>query len=343
MPTSKLYKSAVIGSGPAGVALVGKLCDIKATPILWIDPFFRGGRLHKYTQVPSNTKVGLFVKFSETFESFNSNAAHELKKLDQDQCCQLKFAHQMMIDLTKGLQDMKEVEAKEATVNSISRKDTNWHLETDYGNFDAKNVFLATGSHPKTLQCPENCTEIHLDDALSPDLLKTLVQSGDRVAVVGSSHSAILVLRNLSEIPGIEVKNFYRDELKYAEYKTDYILYDNTGLKGDTAKWAKHELENVQNISRFHESEYENGVKDCNKIIFAIGFERNDLPVEGNITYNETNGQLWQNGCLMEGMFGFGIAFPEKVVDPESNVEFSVGMWKFVRYIRDCLDLEKLQ
>ena len=55
----------------------------------------------------------------------------------------------------------------------------------------------------------------------------------DTVCVVGSSHSAILVLTNLLEMKnGPRVVNLYRSSLKYAKFRGDgTIILDNTGLK----------------------------------------------------------------------------------------------------------------
>lgn len=60
-----------------------------------------------------------------------------------------------------------------------------------------------------------------------------LVSAEDTVGVIGSSHSAILVLMNLLEMePGPRVVNLYRSPLKYAKFLSDgIIILDNTGLK----------------------------------------------------------------------------------------------------------------
>ena len=60
-----------------------------------------------------------------------------------------------------------------------------------------------------------------------------LVSHKDTVCVVGSSHSAILVLMNLLEMEnGPQVLNLYRSPLKYAKFLPDgTIILDNTGLK----------------------------------------------------------------------------------------------------------------
>ena len=37
-------------------------------------------------------------------------------------------------------------------------------------------------------------------------------------------------------------------------------------------------------------------------------------------------------GEKIAGLFGADIAFPERVVDPEGNVEYAVGLWTFVKF-----------
>lgn len=60
-----------------------------------------------------------------------------------------------------------------------------------------------------------------------------MVSHGDKVCVIGSSHSAILVLMNLLEMEaGPNVLNLYRSPFKYAKFLEDgTVILDNTGLK----------------------------------------------------------------------------------------------------------------
>ena len=84
---------------------------------------------------------------------------------------------------------------------------------------------------------------IGMDVALDPEKLKKAVGKEDTVAVFGSSHSAVLVLASLLEGPVKKVINFYRSPHRYAVYLEDWILFDDTGLKAFTAKWAKKHLD----------------------------------------------------------------------------------------------------
>ena len=53
----------MIGAGPAGIISVCKLLERNTYPILWVDPKFDCGGLVYYQDIPSNTKVFLFIYF----------------------------------------------------------------------------------------------------------------------------------------------------------------------------------------------------------------------------------------------------------------------------------------
>ena len=57
---------AIIGSGPAGIIVLGVLLDLGTDPksIVWIDPEFNVGRLGKYyASVPGNAKTKTYIEF----------------------------------------------------------------------------------------------------------------------------------------------------------------------------------------------------------------------------------------------------------------------------------------
>lgn len=213
--------------------------------------------------------------------------------------------------------------------------------------YSAKTLFFATGSHPSSLNLPFGWREVSLDTCLKPSTLdKSLFGKG--VAVIGSSHSAVLVLRNLKEL-GVPILNFYRQPFKYAEYREGWILYDNTGLKGVAADWARETFAEDRKVSgvQRHRVEGEacyraDHVTQCDSVVYATGFARNTLPllsVEGVATsgkqeYDEESGALL---CVPQA-YGFGIAFPQRVTDREGNVESAVGLWKFMAYAQGRIE-----
>ena len=59
------------------------------------------------------------------------------------------------------------------------------------------------------------------------------------MAIYGSSHSGMLVVRNFYLAGCKKIINFYVDPILHAEYENGWIRYDNTGLKGECSDWVK--------------------------------------------------------------------------------------------------------
>ncbi|OBT69542.1 hypothetical protein VE03_01096 [Pseudogymnoascus sp. 23342-1-I1] len=390
----QLYGAIVVGGGPAGLATVGTLLDEDVKPILWVDSKFQGGRLNaQYREVPSNTKVSLFIAFARATAAFRKIADQDptppayaaLQAMDQDKGCTLAAAGDMVVELTTGLGRDADVVMEYGRVEEGALDQEGvWSVTTRRASPGAQGkevdtsstrlLVLATGARPLPPRLPEtygHLAPLHLDTALSPTALaEALPRDRDvKIALVGASHSAILVLRNLYELarsthPGVRVKWFSRHPLRYAVDKGDWILRDNTGLKGETAVWARENLEEgvweqsevrgyVEKIfTRPGEEErraYERelGGRDVDMICEAIGFEKSDLPrlvrVDGEkaggseigrIEADGTTGGLRGDGGEIKGLKGVGIAWPERVTDKEGNVERAVGLWKFMRYLK---------
>lgn len=204
--------------------------------------------------------------------------------------------------------------------------------------------------------------KLDLDVVLKPtELFGALpADSPQTVAVIGASHSAILALMNLvnlarSSHPKLRIKWFTRHALRYAEYKDGWILRDNTGLKGLAAAWAREQLEDNRlpqsEAGRFIEkidcsggretAQYQAHLPSCTHIVQAVGFTRDPLPalsragrpLEPQFDHH-TGGFCDQDGQVIKGLYGAGIAFPERVVDPYKNVSLNVGLWKFMSFLK---------
>lgn len=387
------YKAIVIGAGPAGVSLIEKLIDQliyhnkENASILWIDPQFNSGRLSKYIRVPSNTKVKRFLEycssghtFKELWKKIPHNELTVLSSLDPDQGCSLGHVVETIQILTQGLQKYYSdiVTSIVDTVTSLhyfSEKNS-WIISTEKGdNFESQFVFLATGSHPRSISECDNtmislCNEhlpsltanpsakmfIDLDYALDINKIKGMIDQSDTVLVFGISHSAMLVVMNLSMIPNppkcvIQISKSSRS-FKYAVDMGDWILYDNTGLKGQVAEWTKEYID-IPDPNKYLPYDYHllilddiisgsksSILKSVTRIVLAIGYSRNSLPTiqvngqtirDQDITYDNKSGKL-DSLISLPCMFGYGIAFPEKVIDKYGNKEDSVGMAKFAQY-----------
>ncbi|KAJ5092181.1 hypothetical protein NUU61_007051 [Penicillium alfredii] len=245
----------------------------------------------------------------------------------------------------------------------IKRSDSSDELE-----IETSRLILCTGSHPTHLPVPVpdlGIQRLDLDTVLKPTELAELLPD-DRavtVAVVGASHSAILALLNLVQLahsshPALRVRWFTRHPLRYAEYKDGWILRDNTGLKGLAADFARSQLEDdrlpsspageiITKIdcaggSAAESAQYRAHLPACSYIVHAVGFTRDPLPklVSGGaplaMEFDHETGKFHEHGDgpVIPGLYGAGIAFPERVVDPHGNVEYVVGFFKFMKFLK---------
>ncbi|TGJ88067.1 hypothetical protein E0Z10_g683 [Xylaria hypoxylon] len=398
-PSLPSASAVVVGAGPGGITVVGNLLEhgpelqTGQRKLIWVDPHFQGGRVNaRYREVPSNTKVSLFVQFAHEVLPFKAivetspkpNALTALQELPQDQGCRLSYAADMCLMLTKGLTVHPQVQSHQGEVTSatLDERTNIWTVGFDDGqHITTSKIALCTGSSPvsKTLPAIEKIHQqrllpVDLDVALSPSILAKIIDpvATTTVAVVGASHSAILVLMNLvnlasSSHPHLRIKWFTRSELRYAEYMDGWILRDNTGLKGQAAEWARQNLDDktfpnspVSKVitkiwtAGIEEEAYKAELPGCTHIVQAVGYARNSLPrfeVIGKdggdtkplqVEYDNLNGRFYKkDGSNVEherkyvpGLFGAGIAFPERVTDPHGNIEYAVGFWKFMKFVK---------
>lgn len=337
------YQWAVIGAGPAGIAAVGKLLDdgISAAQIVWIDPYFKVGDFGMlWGNVPSNTKVDAFLQFLQAAKAFSYQRCTQdfsINHLEPDKTCYLRVMAEPLQWVTNHLK--QKVQAIVSVAKNLVLKDRFWNIQLNETEIQAKNVILAIGAEPKKLAYPA-VTAIPLKDAMDGERLKNHLDAHDTIAVFGSSHSAILVLRNLIESQAKHIINFYRSPLRYAVYLEDWILFDDTGLKGTVAEWARENLNGTcpNNLTRIYcnEENIEHYLLSCNKVIYAVGFERRLLPVIVDLTHVD---YVEQCGIIAPGLFGVGIAFPEAKYNPLGMLEYRVGLRKFMEYLQRVMPI----
>jgi thioredoxin reductase len=340
----KVVDWLIVGAGPAGILTLGVLLDIGVDPreILWLDPEFNAGRLGAYYgKVFANSKAKDFVNFINTCATFKGCSCVDmdyLQSLDLEaRGYELEVIIKPMQRLTEYLRE--RVESVVDTMTALYFEDNVWHVGTKSGQLlTAHHVVLATGSYPKIL--PYGTEKIiPLDKAIDRFALADLVKPTDVVGVVGSSHSAILLLKFLSEMPVTHIYNFYRSPLEYYAEKGMLLETSTTselrGIAGVAAEWAKNVLEKnpPANLTRIYTPDSQKlatYLRVCTKVIYAIGYERNELPALNDTTpitsYNE------KNGMIAPRLFGIGIAFPELVTDDHGNSKHCIGLDCFMEY-----------
>ena len=299
------------------------------------------------------------------------DAYQTLKTMNQEETSHIAEAADLCIQLTEGLNEEKGVIKQTGKVSDANWTETGqWSIninpssDTSSQTAMSNLLVLCTGASPTSAPLPiSNIKEVNLDTALSPTKLSALLPQDQNlsIGVIGASHSAILVLLNLytlasSSHPNVQIKWFTRHPLRYAEERGTWIYRDNTGLKGSVATWAKANLEeNVlpnADISKYltkittpkdavgEKAAYEQHLKGCQYVVQAIGYKADPIPGlkrEGKEVSvksdHKTGGFVDETGASVRGLYGCGIAFPEKVTDPEGNVEFAVGLYKFSNYL----------
>jgi len=336
------YSWTVIGAGPAGIAAVGRLLDhgIAGKEIAWIDPEFTAGDLGgKWRAVPGNTHVASFLDYLTASPSFRfAEAPHfELTDIDPEQTCPLGLVADPLVWISQRL--CERVAVCRTVATELSLQNGHWAVDTERGEITSNNVILAVGSVPKKLTYA-GLDEIPVETALDPQKLAQQPLEGATVAVFGSSHSTMIALPNLLANPVTKVINFYRSPLRYAVYLEDWILFDDIGLKGKAACWARENIDGVhpERLERcsVRSPEFQEILQTCDHVVYTVGFERRHLPLTpqwGPLEYNATN------GIIAPGLFGIGIAFPEYRTDPLGFGQHRVGLQKFKERLDDALPL----
>ncbi len=332
----------VIGAGPAGIAAVGKLLDQGIAPddIAWIDPAFGAGDLGgKWRSVSSNTRVALFLSYLNGCSAFRFSAAPPmpLREVDPEETCALALIADPLVWITQQLRE--RVSAIQTTATALFLERRQWRIETQQQELNSKNMILAVGAVPRRLSHP-HLDEIPVEVALDPEKLAGEPLEDATVAVFGSSHSSMIALPHLLRHPVKKVINFYRSPLRYAVYLDDWILFDDSGLKGRAADWARENIDGVfpDRLERcwVAGSDFEEKLAACDRVVYTIGFERRILPETkqwGQLNYNPNN------GILAPGLFGLGIAFPARGTDRYGYVEDRVGLKKFMDHLESVLPL----
>lgn len=341
------YESIVVGGGPVGLVLTARLIKKSKGSILWIGhaPLNGAGRLSLYPTVPSNTKVSLFRNYFQHIYNEDHCRTIVLPKHEDHEHC-------LIGELTNELQKASEYVKEHCDwlvghVISLEYNDKVWHVNVQSENSQcstqtAKSVYLATGAHPKTLS--DINSSLSLECALDFDCLGRFINSKPRhknVAIVGNSHSAVLVMRNLHALR-VPFTVYAKRPFIYAQYVSeDHIINDDTGLKGLAAQWAKEHEHDLKIIQCKGEEDWKK--RGHSIIIGAIGFERNELPnliIDGFncqvVGYDGETAVVHTSPCRASHLFGYGIAFP-KISKPPFETAPQVGLWKFMRYILETI------
>jgi len=287
------------------------------------------------------------------------------------------MAGDMLSQLTDGLVADERIERVNGTVTHASwdKQTALWSVTVgqETATRSAPILVYCTGAHPTTVTLPSSVPQdLDLDTALAPSVLSQILPANEPivVGVIGASHSAVLVLMNLitlaqSTHPNLRVRWFTRHQtLKFAKYLDDgSIMFDNTGLKGNAAKFAREQLdgdrlatsEAGKIVNRIYcaggvhveQTVFKRDLPSCRYVVQAVGYTKNLLPRMStgaddstlHVTFDHETGGFVDGvtGQGVNGLFGAGISFPQKVIDKSGSIEYAVGFWKFMRFLKEVV------
>jgi hypothetical protein len=313
----------VVGAGPAGIAAMGQLTEarIAADQIAWIDPVFNAGDFGTaWKRVTSNTPVSSFIKFYNAFDTFNFKQAHTpfmVERLGPESSCPLMLAAQPLKWITEQLRN-QAVSVCE-TVLGLRHTSQGWLLQcTNDRKLLSQKVILALGAEAIELPYPQ-LTTIPLVTAADVSKLDAAIGAEDVLAVFGSYQSARTVEENLAKTRAKKIIHFYRSERSFEQHVA------SLGLSEHVETWPATPINLLTHIPR------------CNKAIYAVGFTRRAMRIDGlpeDFSYNSETGQI------APGLYGLGIAFPEIIPYTMGRVAYKVSaIWPFIKYLKKIFPL----
>ncbi len=362
--------------------LIGRC--VSPDEICWIDPEFKVGAFGtKYADVPGNTEVKSYLPYldalKETLKTlilqsrknpqnidsmeqlfvWYTFALNEFRALNEKSTPKLKVVSPLLQHASDALR--QRVPNIATYVTKLEDEDSHFTATLANGQtITSDRVIFVPGAEAKEVDMPENIKVnfplLAAETVFSQEGIQSLfdeetLKDSDTIAVIGSSHSAALAVMQLITA-GLKVVWLKRDPLNplvYAEKKSgpngDRILYDNSGLKGEVAKWCKaREVNGIVThdnltIVESDEANLRKYSQCCARRVEAIGFKPSQPYIYRNnervrIEYNEKNGLACDNRMLVGG-----IAFPPKVDDHAGRAELggplfvgAVGLSKFVTH-----------
>lgn len=278
-----MYKIAIVGAGPAGIAMARELtaAGVSAEEILMFEK-----------SQHDNASVRQFYPAGKTINSVYKNIETEKKGL-------VGFQGIIQVDDYFKLSDQalneSQVEIRFNTeVLKIKKQSTHFVLETSKGNFESEYVILASGVFAKPRK-PDYKIPAEILNKVSYDVLRFQKEeiSGKKIIVVGGGDSAAEYAQTLAALGNFvyvsyRQDNFFRmnqlnkDLLSQLEQKQKIKIMFSTDIVG-------LEAQNDKVLVKFEG--HDDVIVD--NIVFALG-GASPVAFMNNcgIDYNDTNVQL---------------------------------------------------
>ncbi len=258
MRSGEISEVFIIGAGPAGV-LAGLDLISAGVPrdgISIVDPTFTAGDLYrKFPRVPGNTAAGSYLSALARHLNGVARPAFSIEDIPPTETCPISYLTPPIQWLSEKL--LAQVRSETGFITDLSlQEDGLWRLTSngdDPWSLLSRSVILTTGGRPKELDglCTSDSTRaklIPLRKALDSEAFRAEVNNQDSVAILGSSHSGILALMHLMQMPANQqprlITIFHRSPIRLSSNVDGVTFYDNSGLKGVPKLWAQKNLVN---------------------------------------------------------------------------------------------------
>ncbi len=343
------YEWTIIGAGPAGIIATAMLLDlgIEKSKILWIDKVFTVGRMGEYyTQINGNTTNQTWINFLQSSATISALTEEYISYFQT----LIPTCYSTLDKIVAPLQKVTNhfltiIDHEYGYLDALDFSHGIWHVSINNKIHTTKNVILAIGSSPIVQNYDEAKSSdiVPLDYALNKDFLKLTMKQNDIVAVFGGAHSAMLILKYLSDLetPVKAIYNFYNKKNVYAMDPICPLLKNNqfAPIFGVAAWWVNNVLAHnpPKNLHRV-ENTADNRkayLPQCNKVIYAIGYKINTLPcitINNEIITEELLSFDHDSGIIGPRLFGIGIAFPGIEQDAQGNQKVLIGVPDFLKY-----------
>ena len=299
--------------------------------IICIDPYFDGGSLsRKWNTVISNTPWSATLESIRTYLPKASIPAWAAA-LPPDSTTPVSTISKLIRELVKPI--LLKIQLIQARVKELSWS-SNTKLWTIHASktFDVNKIFLTNGSHPKVLDL--SIPSIPLEVALDARRLSSYIEPHQKVLVFGTQHSGSIVMKNLLDSSAY-VTAIYKVGNPPFRFARDG---DYDGLKRDSAVFADDVMKGlypIKTIASDNLSEIVRESRTADWVVYAIGFERNTIPIiiDGTPYAPVYDGHTGKLSC--PNAWGFGIAYPSLAPD---EIHWDVGISSFVEHISKQLD-----
>ena len=329
-------KLCIIGAGASGILLLLLLhqANINMKDIVIVDPHFDGGALQRsWATVISNTPWIATIEAIQTYLPSYTIPKWALE-IPSDKPTPLAKIAQLLRDLSAPL--MSSCKKVKGTVKELhcDSEWSNWKIIVQSAentiHLQSDRIILAQGAVPKYFDY--SVPAIPLEIALDPRRLQSYIQPNDTVLVFGTSHSGILVMKNLVDCSASSVIGIYRGPKPFLWARDG----DYTGVKLEAATIADDIVDNkYPSIQLIPFENIYTMIQETRKAtwaVFSMGFTLDtQLKIFVDSTEFSTKNYDPHSGKIssVPNAWGFGIAYPSRAPD---GVNYDVGISSFLEY-----------